>query len=202
MATRFHTARRRVRAGDDFGTVIAEYVREAEAGRALDAAGHPYSPAALRSLRRALVHVEAALGSMPLHAVDDMDSAVVDYLARQVLADARLSPSRLDSIVDALSSLVAYATRQRPADPPRWEPPVRRPPADLRRWEHPVRQRSAAPPPRDWLDEPAPRPVGDREARAPTDTMLALGAQVGTWVERIIVIAFVLTAIGLALAFV
>jgi len=32
--------------------------------------------------------------------------------------------------------------------------------------------------------------------------MLALGAQVGTWVERIIVIAFVLTAIGLALALV
>ena len=47
MATRFDTPRRRVHAGDDLGAVIAEYLSEAEAGRALDAAGRPYSPAAL-----------------------------------------------------------------------------------------------------------------------------------------------------------
>ena len=34
---------------------------------------------------------------------------------------------------------------------------------------------------------------------ASTDAMLTLGAHVGAWMERIIVIAFVLTAIGLAL---
>ena len=44
------------------------------------------------------------------------------------------------------------------------------------------------------------RPVGDDESRTPTFTMLTLGAQVGAWLERIIVIAFVLAAIGLALA--
>lgn len=38
------------------------------------------------------------------------------------------------------------------------------------------------------------------ETRTPTFAMVALGAHVSAWVERIIVIAFVLTAIGLALA--
>jgi hypothetical protein len=37
------------------------------------------------------------------------------------------------------------------------------------------------------------------EPLTPTYAMLALGAHVGAWTERIIVIAFVLTAIGLAL---
>jgi hypothetical protein len=34
---------------------------------------------------------------------------------------------------------------------------------------------------------------------SPTDAMLQLGAQVGAWTERIIVAAFVLAVIGLAL---
>ena len=47
----------------------------------------------------------------------------------------------------------------------------------------------------------APDPVHERrQSPTPTFTMLALGAQVGVWIERIVVIAFVLTAIGLALA--
>jgi hypothetical protein len=47
--------------------------------------------------------------------------------------------------------------------------------------------------------QPAPDPVTSPAARTPTFAMLALGAHISVWVERIIVIAFVLTAIGLAL---
>ena len=42
------------------------------------------------------------------------------------------------------------------------------------------------------------RPLGGPKAATPTDAMLILGAHVGVWTERIIVIAFVLAAIGLA----
>jgi hypothetical protein len=151
---------------DHLGPAIAAYLRDAEAGRALDAAGQRYTPAGLRSVQRALGHVDAALGDMKLSAVDDTDRAAVEELARRVADHEGLPPSRTGPVVDALSTLFAYATWQRP-DP--------------------------APPPAG----PAPSPA---DTKTPTFTMLALGAQVGTWIERIIVIAFVLTAIGLALA--
>ena len=46
---------------------------------------------------------------------------------------------------------------------------------------------------------PPPAVQPSASTPTPTDTMLQLGAHVGTWVERIIVVAFALTAIGLAL---
>jgi hypothetical protein len=52
--------------------------------------------------------------------------------------------------------------------------------------------------PSDPVKDPPSRP----QSRTPTFTMLALGSQVGLWIERIVVVAFVLTAIGLALALV
>ena len=51
-------------------------------------------------------------------------------------------------------------------------------------------------PEREWV---APSPQPAIETRTPTFTMLALGSHVSAWTQRIIVIAFVLTAIGLAL---
>jgi hypothetical protein len=61
-----------------------------------------------------------------------------------------------------------------------------------------------------WREEPAPRrrprrrhAEADHAApRTPTGTMLALGTQVTAWFERLVVVAFVLVAIGLALALV
>jgi hypothetical protein len=174
MASRFVTPRSRARGDDDLRKVIAEYLRDAEAGRALDAAGQRYTPAGLRSVRRALGHVDEALGDMRLSVVEDSDRAAVDGLARRVADHEGLSPSRTGPVVDALNTLFAYVTWQRPAYPLRWERPPRHDPPD-----------------------PAPPPAG---TTTPTFTMLALGAHVGAWIERIIVIAFVLTAIGLALA--
>ena len=124
---------------------------------------------------------------MDLSAVDRLDRGAVVDLARQVLDHAGLSPSRVGSIVDALTSVLAYATWQRPADPPSQERSARRPP------EPPC---GTGPRP----VESTARAAGDGQARTPTFTMLALGARVDALMERIIVIAFVLTAIGLALA--
>jgi len=246
MATPFDTAATHVHDGDDSGGLIAAYLREAETGRARDAAGNTYSPARLRSLRRSLVPVRAVLGAEELRAAE-LDPAAVDELAWRVVDRSALAPSRHGSIVEALTSVISYATsqrradpptRQRPApsvlpdpptwdgpDPPHWEPPTDMPPRDPDWWEPPARpdrarrerpparppwypprreprSRSTPPnqPPRDRGADNTARPVSDDESHTPTFTMLTLGAQVGRWVERIIVIAFVLTAIGLALA--
>jgi hypothetical protein len=121
---------------DDLGRMLATYLRDAEAGRALAADGEAYTPAGIRRLRAALVLVDVAVGTVDPGDVDPVDAATIDRLSRQV---------------------------------------------------------SGQPGPR-----PAPaEPVA--AVRTPTATMLALGTQVSSWLERIVVIAFVLAAIGLAL---
>ena len=168
------------------GALIASYVRDAEAGRTRDPAGGTYTPAALRSLRRSLDHVEAAAGDVDLTVVDD---AGLELLGRQVVHHAGLPQSRLGSIVHALRVLSAYAAGRAPAGPPPTDP---LPWADPPRWTD-LPPRAAAP------RASEPDPAAAPEARTPTFTLLALGARVSAWIERIIVIAFVLTAIGLAL---
>src|SRR5215218_10011976 len=66
MATRVDSRSDRPPDHHDLGTAIARYLRDAEAGgvRAFD--GSEYSPAGLRSLRRTLDQVEAAVGAMGL----------------------------------------------------------------------------------------------------------------------------------------
>jgi hypothetical protein len=184
MASRVHTRRERAYEGGDLGTTIAAYLRDAEAGRAVDAAGRPYTPAGLRGLRRALVHVEAQATSTELAAADAMGAAALERLGRQIVANAGLPPGRLGSIVAALRELSAYAAGDMWSDPPGLRPGAQRP-ADPPRWERPP--------------HPAEAPSGYGAAGTPTYAMVALGAQVSAWLQRIIVIAFVLTAIGLAL---
>jgi hypothetical protein len=162
MAIAFHSAQGP--GSETLETVIPDYLRAAEAGRVLDASGHRYSAAALRSLQRTLAHVEATLGDVELTQVARADGVGLEALAWRVIDRAGLPPSRLAPTVEALRLLSASGTPQPPA-----------------------------PPPSD--------PVRDLPARSPTYTMLALGAEVGVWIQRIIVIAFVLTAIGLALEF-
>jgi hypothetical protein len=151
----------------DLGTVIPEYLRAAESDRVPAPDGNPYTPAGLRSMRRALDHGAAEAGGMDHAAVAALDERSRARLAWQIVDDAGLPPTRLVSIVEALGCLSAYT------------PQSAGPPAD--------RPRAA----------PSPKPA--LEPSTPTFTMLALGAHVSAWMERIIVIAFVLTAIGLAL---
>jgi hypothetical protein len=190
--------------GSSLGTLITAYLRAAESGRTLDRSGNPYSAARVRSLRRALGQVEAAAGPLDPAALNVMDAAALERLGRQVVDHAGLPASRLETIVDALRGLSAYAGAGRPRadrlrrrepfpwpDPPSWlDPPSR---AEAHE-PAPTSQRAAA-----RESTPPPPPAAAPEARTPTFTMLALGAQVSAWTQRIIVIAFVLTAIGLAL---
>lgn len=176
--------------GSGLGALVAAYLSAAEAGRTLDRAGRRYSPAGVRSLRRALAQVEAVAGPLDAAALKVMDPTAIERLGRQVVERAGLPPTRLGTIVDALRGLAAYTgTRRRPADPRPTDPP---------RWVDPptwtdARLRAAPEPPPQSPSAAAP------EARTPTFAMLALGAHISAWTERIIVIAFVLTAIGLAL---
>jgi hypothetical protein len=109
----------------------------------------------------------------------------------------------------------AEPRRRADSNPPRRAEPRRRADSDphwsadtdLRRWGDTDRRRWADTDPHRWTDpprraaepRPEPDPAAAPEAPTPTFTMLALGAHVSTWIERIVVIAFVLTAIGLAL---
>jgi hypothetical protein len=168
MATRVHLGRERARAGGDLGPTIREVLRDAAAGRAVDPAGKPYTPAGLRSLQRALVHVEAHATSAEIAAADALGAGGLERLGRRIVDDAGLPPARLGSIVAALRGLAEYQLepRARVADP---------------------------------LPIPYPTPPSDAAVPSPTHAMLELGARVGAWTERIIVVAFVLAAIGLAL---
>ena len=113
MATPPDTPRRGVRDGNAFTSVIPRFLADAEAGRAFDSAGAAYSPARLRSLRRALAQVEAALGTTTLNP-DELDPVAVEKLAWRVIDYSELAPIRHPTIVDALSGLVTYASREDP----------------------------------------------------------------------------------------
>jgi hypothetical protein len=176
MAIAFHSAHGP--RSETLGTVIPDYLRAAEAGDVPDPNGRMYSATALRGLRRTLADVDAILGDVALTDIHDADEAALEALAWRVVDRGSLPPSRLATIIDALGRLSAWAEPgPRAGRRPRAEPAP-----------HP------SPPP--------PRPPSvSGAARTPTFTMLALGEHVGVWIERIIVIAFVLTAIGLALEF-
>ena len=164
-------------------TVIREYMQAAEASQVPALDGKPYTPAGVRSLRRALTVIEAEAGAMDAAAVAGMDAPTLERLGEQVVDRASLPQGRLGSIMYALRSLSAYAADQ--ADPPQPQPQSR---------PEPEPAPSFAP-----VDAELTPPPAAGEARTPTFAMLALGAHIGAWTERIIVIAFVLTAIGLAL---
>ena len=123
------------------------------------------SSAARRELRAALSHVDAELGTMPLRAVRSRHlTALLDDLD-----DAGLSARRQTAVVDALHSLYGFAiARGLVATDPLAEP------ARARR-------------------RPAPRagpPPALTTARAPTLTMVALGARVAVWTAWAMTIVF------------
>lgn len=136
------------------GDVIAEYLRDAEAG----ARRH----ADVRELRRDLTHAAAELGTMD---VDALRARHVEALVDE-LRDAGFPPDRVRSSLEALQSLYAYALGRGLV---RSSPLI-------------------------GLAAPA------SPARTPTNAMLALGEQAVTWTVRVIVIAFVLIALGLVVA--
>ena len=156
--------------GRRLSAVIAAFLRAAEAGRARDGHGAPYTRAGLRDLRSALTHVDADLGSAD---VDVVEASHLQALVER-LHDAGLPPSRISAIVEAMRSLYAYASENGLA--------AGDPAADA------ITSRDR--------DENRSQPF---QAPPATHTMLALGTQVSAWAERIIVMAFVLTAIALVL---
>jgi hypothetical protein len=90
-------------------TAVEEFVAAAEAGRARNRNGRRYRPSALRDLAGALrLHVVSELGDMRLRDVQWQDlQGIVDTLAA-----ARLSVSRIGSVVSAIRALYAYAIEQ------------------------------------------------------------------------------------------
>jgi hypothetical protein len=171
MATRIRSGQKRARPGGDLGPTITAFLRDAAAGRALDPAGKPYTPAGLRSLQRALVPVEAQATSAELATADASGAGGLERLGRRIAGDAGLPPARAGLIVAALRGLTEYQLEQ-------------------------LEQRAAVvdPPPL-----PSPTAASDAAVSSPTHAMLELGAKVGAWTERIILVAFVLAVIGLAL---
>jgi hypothetical protein len=175
MATRVDSRPDRTSDHGDLGTAISLYLRDAESGRVRAFDGGDYSPAGLRSLRRTLDHVESAVGALGLADLHAMNAKELESLGWQVVDYAGLPPSRAPAVVEALRRLSTYSRTESPSDPP---PRIRAVPAG------------------------APAPAGTPPTPTPTHTMLTLGAVVGAWIERVMVIALVLTAIGLALALV
>jgi hypothetical protein len=184
---------------NDVGALIAGYLRDAETGRTRDPAGGIYSPASLRSLRRSFDHIEAVAGHTDAAVLRVMDDAALERLGRQVVDQDGLPPGQLGPIVHALRCLSEYAAGRSPAEPLTWVDPPASP--DPPRWADRLPRATAAyrPPPAETQHASEPDPAAAPEAPTPTFTMLALGAHVSAWIERIVVIAFVLTAIGLAL---
>lgn len=91
--------------GPTVGTVIAEFLRAAEATE---------SDARVRELRTALGHVDAELGSAPFRALrrDDVTALLGG------LRSAGLSVERERAIVEALQALQAFASESRRGGPP------------------------------------------------------------------------------------
>jgi hypothetical protein len=85
---------------------VDEFVEAAEAGRAVNRSGQSYRPSALRDLRGILeYHVVPDLGDLRLRDVRRSHvQALVDRLGA-----ARLSQSRIRSVVSALRALYGYA---------------------------------------------------------------------------------------------
>jgi hypothetical protein len=148
--------------------IIVDFLREVEEGRARAVGDKRYTREELRQLRAALIHITSELGTMSVEDVRIWDvHALIDKLR-----DAGLPASRLESVIDAIRSLYAYA----------------------------VRRRLVATSPVPGLALVGNDRKGDAQAdefRTPTGAMVALGAEVITWTVRLIVIAFILIVIGL-----
>jgi hypothetical protein len=145
------------------GAVIAEFLRTTGAHG--------------RSVRGAMSHIDAELGTMPVRSVRNRHvRAMLDGLR-----GAGLSSERDTAIVDALRSLFSFAlARGLIAVNPIIEPAL---------------------PPRDEADpRPAPAPLPRRrlqEPRTPTLAMLALGARVAAWTAWIIMLVFFVLLLAL-----
>jgi hypothetical protein len=152
--------------------VIADFLREAEEGRARAVGDRPYTREELRKLRAALIHIASELGTMSVEDVRVWDvHALIDHLR-----EAGLPPSRLNSIIAAFRALYAYAERRRLVE----KSPV--PALSFLGRDHRAEARGR--------EQRTP-------ARTPTGAMLALGTKVVNWTERLVLLAFVLLVLAL-----
>ena len=97
-----------MRSTGELGSVIAEFLGAADAGRALAPDGIAYSQDELRTLRRALAHASSELGGLD---VGELTARDVRRLVDE-LGGAGLPPERAAEVVDALRAVYAYAMEQ------------------------------------------------------------------------------------------
>jgi hypothetical protein len=177
-------------------TVIAAFRRDVEVTRPLSAA---------------LTHIDSELGGRPVGSLDAGDAEAL--LGR--LRDAGLTEHRLAAVSEALRALFAYAVDAELLDrsPLDGRPPGRptRPEAALRgperRAQAPPSLAARPPEPPDVRYEPTalpprladPPPRAAKPLRTPTEAVLAVAVGAAKWTERLILLAFVVVVIALAL---
>jgi len=170
---------------DTVGSTIADFLDDAQRGRALDSGGRPYTSESLRELRSSMAHIDSELGALPTVAIDNrMVDELLDDLRRK-----GLSRGRLDSIVIALRALRMYAggrgfaSLTRPAERAIAEPGF-------------TEQPSYADPP-SWAERPMQE---DRPNRpSPTLELLGTARRVATWTVRSVVFIFAVLVVFLIL---
>jgi len=151
-----------MRSPHELGSVIADFLGAAEAGRARAADGRPYSASEVRTLRRALAHAASDLGGLDVEALRSRDvRALVDDLG-----SSGLPPERAGEVVDALRSVYRFAMERGLVTT---SPLVGLVPAA-------------------------------REGPSPTTAVVELGEQLARWAVGLMVLLFVLAALGLAVA--
>jgi len=92
----------------ELGDLIADFLGGAEAGSVRAAGGRANTRAEVRELRRALTHISSELGELDVAAVRSRDvRGAIDELR-----SAGLPPARVESILDALRAVYAYALRR------------------------------------------------------------------------------------------
>jgi hypothetical protein len=94
--------------GAELGSVIDDFLQEAEDGQARDRHGEPYDRDRVRQLRASLSYVDSALGSMNL---EDVRHRHVQAMLDQLRSSGATS-DRLTSVAAALRSLYAYAIQR------------------------------------------------------------------------------------------
>jgi hypothetical protein len=155
----------RMRSNEELGTVIADFLGDAEAGAVRAPGGSRYTTGEVRELRRALSHVASELGARD---ISELRSRDVREL-RDALGAAGLTRERTGAIVDGMRSVYAYAMERGLVTT---SPLVGLVPA--------ASASSAGP--------------------SPTTAILQLGELLARWTARLMVLLFVLAAVGLAVA--
>jgi hypothetical protein len=190
-------------------TAIAAFARDLDAGRVRTVDGRWHDREELRRLRAALTHLDAELGTRSLSEVAPAD---VERLVGLLRVEG-LPETRLNSITEAFRSVLVHAAGrgtidERPAiGPPRGQPTAERDEA-LEERDRELADRQAIADETEPLEpdhaasisvraDAPPRQIDT--PRTPTEAVLGVAVEAAKWTERLIVLAFVVVVVVLAL---